>query len=290
MDFSRSVCVFGRRSRSSKEHSKKAGNRIGGTALERRWEAALTQQRAAEEELNRLTKDASNRLTAAQIEHVQTLSENIPALWHSPTTSPSDRQKIVRDLIEEVTTELIGSSERVSVTIRWVGGYESQHEVARAVGRFAQRESADLIKQRIIQLKRRGHCHEAVAEDLNTQGYFSAQRSAFSKAVVASLVKQFRAAGNSCEAIGGYEGYWTLPLLAKELDVSASTLKRWKDRNWLTAVRSGQRWIIQADPKELARLRQLADHQRGPACRTPPTNLTTPKKSTLVICTKQNKE
>ncbi|MEZ6126227.1 MAG: hypothetical protein R3C49_24130 [Planctomycetaceae bacterium] len=176
-----------------------------------------------------------------------------------------------------MSVEVIDNSERVDVTIRWCGGYESHHQMTRAVGCFDQLESSDIIRQRIIQLKRRGHCHDAVAENLNRSGYRTAQNSVFTKAVVSQLVRQLRAVGEPCEAVGGYEGSWTLPRLAAELKVPASTLHNWKQRAWLTTIASGKRWIIQADEEELNRLRQLAEHQRGPHCRTPPTNLTTPR-------------
>ncbi|MCA9062321.1 MAG: hypothetical protein KDA96_04660 [Planctomycetaceae bacterium] len=243
---------------------------------------SLQNQRAAEEELNRFQHDKAATLTDSQIELIQSLSENIPALWHSPATSSTDRQTIVRALIDEVCAEVIDNSERVDVTIRWCGGYQSHHQMTRAVGCFDQLESSDLIRQRIIQLKRRGHCHEAVADDLNRLGYRSAQNSVFTKAVVSQLVRQFRAAGDPCEAVGGYENYWTLPLLSAEIKVPASTLHNWKQRAWLTAIASGQRWIIRADKEELdrlTRLARLAEHQRGPQCRTTPAELTTPRNS-----------
>ncbi len=255
-------------------------NRLVAGELERRWEAALQSQREAEEDLNRLQHEQACRLTDTQVAHVESLSRDIPALWKSSTTSATDRQAIVRALIEEVSAEVVANCERVDVTIRWCGGYESHHETIRAVGKFEQLESADLIRQRIIQLKRRGHCHEAVAEDLNASGYRSAQRSAYTKAVISQLVRKFRAAGESCEAIGGYEDYWTIPLLSQHLKLSPSTLRNWQGRDWLASIRSSKRWIIWADQEELNRLAKLAEHQRSPQCRTPPKSLTTPKKRT----------
>lgn len=141
--------------------------------LERRWEAALVHQRAADEQLNRVRQSRASRLNKTQIAHAYSLSQDIPALWHSHTTSPADRQTIVRSLIEEVAVEVIGQSERVNVTIRWCGGFESQHEIIRPVGKFDKLESADEIKRRTLRLKRRGHPHGEVARDLNASGYLT---------------------------------------------------------------------------------------------------------------------
>ena len=251
-------------------------NRLVAGELERRWEAALIRQRAAEEQLNRLQQDGASRLTEAQVACVQSLSRDIPTLWRAPTTSPIDRQTIVRALIEEVSVEVAGRSERVDVTIRWCGGFESQHEIVRGVGKFDQLESADAIKRRILQLKRRGHTHGEVARDLNESGYLSTQGGEFTKEVVSQLCRQFTAAGENCEPIGGYEDHWTPKLLASHLGLSISTLRNWQSRKWLASIPSGERWVVWANQDELDRLAELAEHQRGPWCRTTPKTLITP--------------
>ncbi|MDP7015472.1 MAG: hypothetical protein QGG36_06715 [Pirellulaceae bacterium] len=253
-------------------------NRLVAGELERRWEAALVQQRAAEEQLSRAQQSSSSRLTEAQVSRVQSLSQDIPSLWHSPTTSSVDRQTIVRTLIEEVSAEVIGNNERVSVTIRWCGGFESQHEIIRAVGKFNKLETASAIKTRILRLKRRGHTHGTVARDLNASGYLTTRGVTFTKAVVSQLCRQFTAAGESCEPIGGYEDYWTPQLLADHLGLPISTLRNWQSRGWLASIPSGKRLVIWADQNELNRLANLTEHQRSPRCRTPPAALITPPK------------
>ena len=255
-------------------------NRLVAAELERRWEAALCEQRQAEEALSRLRRDHSRRLTESQVARIETLAADIPSLWHSANTSLIDKQHIVRELVDEVTVEVIDNIERVRVTIHWTGGYESHHEIMRAVGKFDQLEFADKIRDRILQMKRRGHTHQAVADDLNALGYQSAQKSQFTKAIISSLCRRFEAAGDSCEAIGGYEDYWTTKLLGERLMISTSTLRHWISRGWLNSTQSGERRIVWADKKELTRLTQLAEHQQGPHCRNTPASLTTPGKPT----------
>jgi hypothetical protein len=253
-------------------------NRLVAAELERRWEASLCKQREAEEALNRLRQEKQNRLNASDIAKIESLSNDIPNLWRQASTSSIDKQTIARTLIEEVSVGVVQDNERVDVTIRWTGGYESRHQILRAVGNFGQLECADAIKQRIVKLKRQGHCHEAVASELNQQGYRSAQQQPFTKAIVSQLCRQFQSSGTSCEAIGGYEDCWLIGQLSQRLAVSVSTLRNWLSRNWLATIRTGERWIIWADEKELNRLKALADYQRGPHCRATPESLTTPRK------------
>lgn len=255
-------------------------NRLVAAELERRWEAALCEQLHAEEALRRLRSDQPNRLTQSQVARIEKLATDIPSLWHGENSSLIEKQHIVRELIDEVTVEVIDNIERVRVTICWTGGCESHHEIMRAVGKFEQLEFADKIRERILQMKRRGHTHQSVAEDLNALGYQSAQKSYFTKAIVSSLCRQFEAAGDSCQAIGGYEDHWTVTLLGERLMVSRSTLRHWQSRGWLNSIRSGERWVIWANEKELRRLKALAEHQKGPHCRNAPARLTTPGKPT----------
>jgi hypothetical protein len=253
-------------------------NRLVAAELERRWEASLCKQREAEETLSRLRQEKKNRLTASDITKIESLSNDIPSLWRCASTSSIDKQTIVRTLIEEVMVGVVENNERVDVTIRWTGGYQSHHQIFRSVGKFGQLECADTIKQRIVRLKRQGHCHEAVADDLNQHGYRSSQQQPFTHAIVCQLCRQLEASGTSCEAIGGFDDCWTIAMLGERLAVSVSTLRNWLSRNWLTTIRTGVRRIIWADDKELSRLRELADYQRSSNCRNTPASLTTPRK------------
>jgi len=142
-------------------------NRLVAAALERRWEAALLEQRTAEEALDRFLEQQPSHLTSEEAARIRSLATDIPALWQAKSTSGIERQTILRALVEQVVVEVIEQSERVTVSICWVGGFESRHEIRRAVGKFEQLESADEIRSRIIALKQQGHTHEAVARQLN---------------------------------------------------------------------------------------------------------------------------
>ncbi|MEZ6118058.1 MAG: recombinase family protein [Pirellulaceae bacterium] len=252
-------------------------NRLVASELERRWETALVAQRHAEEELARFEQTQPSSITPSELTEIQSLANDIPALWHAETTSGIDRQTIVRTLIDQVTAEVIGDTERLQVTIHWSGGFESRHEVVRSVGKFEQLESCDAIRTRIIQLKRRGHSYQGIADALNGYGYHAASGSEFTSAIVSQLCKRFRQRGETISAIVGYEDYWTPHALAGALSLSVSTLRNWQAYHWLAAIPSGKRWIIWADDKELNRLRKLADHQRSSECRNAPAKLTTPR-------------
>jgi hypothetical protein len=108
-------------------------HRLVARNLERHWEEALTNQRAAEEALDRFRREQPVRLTGAERALIQELAATIPSLWNAPETRPSHRQLIVRQLIECVEVGVRDGTKRVEPTIRWAGGYESRHELRRPV-------------------------------------------------------------------------------------------------------------------------------------------------------------
>ena len=63
----------------------------------------------------------------------------MPALWHAPTTTAAERQRIVRLLVKEVVATVRGESEWVDVAIHRAGGSSSSHELVRPVQRYQQR-------------------------------------------------------------------------------------------------------------------------------------------------------
>jgi hypothetical protein len=254
-------------------------HRLVAAELERRWEMALLEQRKAEEMLERLLQHQPSRLTAEERATISSLATDIPALWHAESTSGIDRQTILRALVEHVIVEVLGHSERLAVTIRWSGGFESQHAIRRAVSKFEQLESASEIRSRLITLKQQGYTNEAVARHLNDEGFHSASGGLFTPHIVSQLCRHFRRQGCLPDKAVLPVEYWKLGDLAKHLEIKPETLSTWRRRGWVHADQVGQRWILWANTKELKRLQQLAKHDRK-GLQKVPLRLTTPKRRT----------
>jgi hypothetical protein len=230
-------------------------NRLVAGELERRWEAALTEQRAAEESLDRFRQQQPIQLGASHESMIRSLASDIPALWQASTTSGLDRQSIVRALIEEAVVE---RTERVRVTIRWAGGFESHREIIKSVGKFEQLESAAEIRRQVIELKRRGQSHQQVADALNASGYRTALAGAFTGPVISALCKKLRAEGEDLSPPRA-EHTWTLSDLASRLGIKKETLSTWRRRGWVHATKVDATWTFIANADELKRLKKLTE-------------------------------
>src|SRR5271155_2752325 len=75
-------------------------NRLVARSLEQRWEAALRSQSALQEDYDRFMQDQPRQLNADERARIGALADDLPALWHSPQTTATDRKEIVRLLVE----------------------------------------------------------------------------------------------------------------------------------------------------------------------------------------------
>jgi len=246
-------------------------NRLVARELERRWEEALKEQRRLEEEYARFSRDQPRGLSSGEREQIRAWARDLPGLWRDATTTVADRQRIVRLLVEEVVVTVRGESERVDATIRWAGGFRSDHELVRPVQRYRQMADFEGLLNRIDELRAAGGALAEVAEELNREGFHPPKRSAsFTGAIVAGLLARRGRTGPRPRAVGEPgvlgEHEWLLTDLARELAMPQATLHRWVRVGWVGARKlptPGGHWAIWADADELDRMRRIRTCPRG---------------------------
>jgi hypothetical protein len=97
-------------------------NRLVARQLAREWEEKVEAQRKLQEDYRRFLREQPRPLSEAERESIRHLARDIPALWHSSETTTAERKGIVRQIVERVLVENEGKSERLHVSIEWVGG------------------------------------------------------------------------------------------------------------------------------------------------------------------------
>jgi DNA invertase Pin-like site-specific DNA recombinase len=258
-------------------------HRLVAHSLERNWEEALANQRAAEEALDRFRRERPVRLTGAERAQIQELAATVPSLWNAPETRPSHRQMIVRQLIEHVEVSVLMGTEHVEATIRWAGGYESRHELRRPVSSYKHLQDGDLLRSRVRDLKREGLCHAEIACRLTTEGFRGPSGQDFTVPMVSYLCKHVFATDESrmpatvsAPADQPVDtSLWRCSALSRHVGVPPETLNTWRRRGWVHARRVGNRWIYWANATELRRLTRLHSQPRV-ALSPAPSELTTP--------------
>ena len=256
-------------------------NRLVARTLEQQWEVALREQRQLEEEFTRFRSETPARLTSEEHEHIRALAKDLPALWQSPRTSVADRKEIIRCLVDRVTVNIRGDSEHVDVAIHWSGGYVSQHEIVRPVGRYEQLGDYDRILARIREGREQSLTATQIADRLNREGFHSpaTRRHTFTKIVINNMASRL---GHRKPLLASHAletNQWWLPNLADELKINIRRLYHWVTKGYVHAWKSPESkfWILWADQEELTRLTRLRDYLQAEHHVPYPSELTQPK-------------
>lgn len=236
-------------------------NRLVGRELERRWEEALKSQQQLEDEYQRWRRSAPGRLSADDEQAIRSLAGDLPAVWQAATTTPGERQRIARLLIEHVSVSVDKQSELVGVQIHWIGGLVQSHTVSRPVSRYGLQSDYPRLVERLRALCDERLSSAAIAERLNAEGFRPPKRTnRFTGQMVLRLTSQLglerRERHGSLAGLGRDE-YRPMGL-ARRLGVSRDTVRRWLRAGWLTARRDSEgHSVIWANAAELQRLREL---------------------------------
>lgn len=261
-------------------------NRLVARTLEKNWEAALREQEQLRRDYDEFRRTQSLTLDDAQRELIRHLAEDIPALWHSPTTTPQDRQQIVRMLVERIELHIAGNSEQTEIFITWAGGQISRHRLCRTVISYAQRSDLDQLISHIVQLRQSGLSLNHTAQQLNQEGVMPLRGTCFSNFMISRLLIQrglhLPYGRKRPESVTLAEHEWWLPDLADKLRMPRSSLAHWYNLGWvhgrkLAGLRG--RVILWADDIEVDRLKRLRETRRRWSDNPYPAELTTPQSS-----------
>ncbi|MCL4545129.1 MAG: hypothetical protein M1118_11125 [Chloroflexi bacterium] len=144
-------------------------NRLVARALERTGEEQLAAQQQLEAAYHRFLATQPCLLTAPERTAIVRLAADIPALWAATTNA--DRKELIRQIVERVVVAAHGTSERVRVTIDWVGGTQTTDEFIRPVARWEQMSSYSVVRTRLAQWVAEGRSTAEMAQRLNAEGF-----------------------------------------------------------------------------------------------------------------------
>jgi len=249
-------------------HAVEPENRLVARHLERTWEEKLAVQQQLEEEYHRFERQRPRILTAEERAAISHLAADIPALWAAPLTTAAERKDIIRQVVKRVVIEVQGRSERVQVTIEWLGGGTTVGEVRRPLAQLADLSTYEQVCERVRTLTAAGLRAAAIAEQLHAEGYRPARAGTrFGAPSIRTLqhrlgLQPWRAHTQRRDGLAADE-WWPADFM-RAVPLARSTLHTWIRRGWVQARREDgplRRWIIRADATELARLQQC--HRRS---------------------------
>jgi hypothetical protein len=241
-------------------------NRLVARSLERDWEEKLAEVARLEQAQARRPPLAAGHLTGTERQQILDLARDFPAVWDAPTTSYTDRKRLLRLLIRDVT--LTRREKTVHLGIRWQTGAVSEVEIARPLTVWEKYATDPAVIERIRALAP-GRTDEAIAACLNAEGRTSARGRPFTGRRVAWLRWKEGIAAKQppagAEAAGGSDtGEWmSLPQAAKQLRRDRTTVRAWCERGRIEGIQPTKgRWWVRLTSEHLAKLRR--PHGAGP--------------------------
>jgi hypothetical protein len=105
---------------------------------------------------------------------LEALAADLQRLWNEPTTSPRDRKRILRTLINDVTLTSDPSGDEIRVGIRWRAGSHEEHPATRT-RMLTDPDAIELIRRR----KNEGMRDSDIAAELRALGLHTARGHEF---------------------------------------------------------------------------------------------------------------
>jgi hypothetical protein len=244
-------------------HAVEPENRLVARNLERQWEEKL---RAAEE------LDQARQRWAVRNEHIVgesdraailELGEDLPGVWHAPTTTACDRKRLLQLVIQSVVVDARREQGRLWYRINWQTGATTEQWLARRVQSYALHGQRDMLEQRVQALCCSGKMDAEIAEELNREGFPTARGRRFSGNLVWLLRHQWQIPsvkenGNEDNPFRWADGTYSIQGVADLIGVTVGTVHKWIRAGRLTGWQrsKGMLWKIALSDGDITALRE----------------------------------
>lgn len=250
-------------------HAVEPENRLVARTLEATWEEKLRVERELTEDYERSRRERPRVLTEEERAVIRDLAEDLPALWHAPTTTDADRKAVLRQILDQVEVKVEGKTEWVEAMLHWAGGRQTYTRLRRPVARLDQTSTYRELCERVTALKTGGLNAPEIAARLNAEGWRPARATEFTAIGVRQLLMRLGLssgrhprAGDRSD-LGPHE--WWIRDLAQELKLPPAKLRHWHKSGWLRVRQLGGkhgRLVVWADEAEQERLRAMGRQRR----------------------------
>jgi DNA invertase Pin-like site-specific DNA recombinase len=243
-------------------------NRLVADVLEQRWNERLRELTTAEEVYAQWKQGSVAPMDGKVREQVLNLAQDFPAVWNHPRTSPRDRKRMLRLLIEDVT--LTREQGGIQVGIRWKGGAQTQMVLPPPKTAPELRRTPPEVLEAITTLTRH-HADREIARILNGQGHRSGVGLSFNS----ESIRRVRAA----HGIPSYAdnlrkaGRLDSDEMIARFGLTEAILIKWRRSGQIRAVRCNKKEYLHEPPSEEL-LKLLPKLRRRPKlkktlCQTP---------------------
>jgi DNA invertase Pin-like site-specific DNA recombinase len=236
-------------------------NRLVARTLEKDWNEKLAAVEQLEREQGAVSAGAAVPLSPEERHRILDLAEDLPALWHAPTTTPAERKQLLRLLVKDIT--LTKQATTIRVALRWQTEVCTTVEVPRPPRSCDARRPPAAVVERLRVLAT-DHTDAQIADCLNAEGCTSGRGGAFtaSKVQWVRYAHQIRSGcpegPAACQQAERGDGRCSAQTAAKALNVDVSTIAAWCKSGRLDGIQATPHgpWWIRLTPEVIERLRK----------------------------------
>ena len=223
-------------------------NRLVARTLEKRWNEKLQQLAELEGAYEQARHVERLELNQQQRQQILRLASDLPAVWHSVTTTAQERKEMLGLLVKQVALFPVESPTRQShIAILWHTGATTEFMVKRPTSREKLSTPVEVIEA--IRELTASRTYGEIAELLNQQGFLTGKGRKFTPSAVNWICWKFQIKKPRAENQKGLraDGCYSTKALADKLGVSIHTIHYWREKGVLEAhqeYKKGPWWYL----------------------------------------------
>jgi hypothetical protein len=238
--------------------------RLVASTLERRWNDALLQLEDLKKQAAEFQRQEARVATPEQKAKVLALAQDLPRVWHAPTTQAKDRKRMLRLLLKDITVEKASSPKQLLVHLRWQGGASTNLTVQLPLNIADRVRYPAALVDNVRELAHALPDAE-IANRLNRDGHASAKGKPYTTRIVRWIRWRYQIPPATLRR----PEELTVQQVAQHFGVNAYVVYYWIERNLIQARQLNQRmpyWITLtgSDEQKLQnRVRNSSRLQKG---------------------------
>jgi len=196
-------------------------NRLVSAELERLWNDRMNQLAKAELELRKSRADSKPNHLKTDIERLHELPEKLQKAWNDNTLCITDKKRIVRNLVEDITLNML--DDEIHIGIRFKGGLMEALKIPRPLRMYEQfKTNPDIVEY--IREASKSCTTDQMVEYLNSTGRKSGKGLYFTLKMIQQI--QHRYAIPSLNEYFRLKGYLSTEDKAKQMGISPNALNK----------------------------------------------------------------
>ena len=226
-------------------------NRLVARNLERQWNQALKRVKELKLRIKDRKKSFQDKLSKIEIDQIQRLAYDLPAIWNAATTTYKDRKKLLRAAIEEV--QVTKKDRDVNVKIIWIGGAATEKIVHLPKVRSKRHTPLDIVE--LVRQLAAKVTDDQIDRILIRNGYKTATGLSFNSHKVGNLRWNYGIPRYK-KPEGEQPKTYTAQQAAAVLQVSVPTIHNWLNAGFIKGkqVIKGAPWEIFLTNDDIERL------------------------------------